>query len=52
MEERIDRYDDVPQERDFVSKYAPHACCLALLLSATIVGVVIYGIYKLIMWLI
>lgn len=51
MEERIDRYDEVPQERDFVDKYAPHACCLGFIFSATIVCFTIYGIYKLITYL-
>lgn len=51
MEERIDNYDEVPQERDFVNKYAPHACCMAVLFSAAIVGFTIYGIYKLITYL-
>lgn len=37
-----------PNERDFVEKYAPHACCMGLLLSAAIMGVVIYLIYLLI----
>ena len=52
MEERIDRYDEVQQERDFVNKYAPHACCLAVMFSAAIVVLTIYGIYKLIVYLI
>ena len=38
-------------ERDFVEKYAPHACCLAMLFSATVVGLTIYGFYNLIMLL-
>ena len=38
-------------ERDLVEKYAPHACCLAMLFSATFVCLTIYGIYKLIMML-
>ena len=38
-------------ERDLVEKYAPHACCLAMLFSATVVGLTIYGINKLIMML-
>lgn len=38
-------------ERDLVEKYAPHACCLSMLFSATVVGLTIYGIYKLIMML-
>ena len=37
-----------PNERDLVKKYAPHACCMGLLLIAAIVGVVIYIIYLLI----
>ena len=35
--------------RDHVGSHAAHACCLAMLLSAAIVGMTIYGIYKLIM---
>ena len=38
-------------ERDLVDKYAPHACCLSMLFSATFVCLTIYGIYKLIMML-
>lgn len=38
-------------ERDFVEKYATHACCMAMLFSATFVCLTIYGIYKLIMML-
>ena len=38
-------------ERDLVEKYAPHACGIAMLFSATVVVLTIYGIYKLIMML-
>lgn len=51
MEKRIDTYDETPQEQDFLGKYAPHACCLAVLMSAGIMVGIIYGIYKLIMYL-
>lgn len=45
MEKRIDTYDDTPQEQDYIGKYAPHACCLAVLLSDGIMAGLIYFIY-------
>lgn len=42
---------ETKNERDVVEKYAPHACCLAMLFSAAIMVGIIYGIYKLIMYL-
>lgn len=45
MEMRIDTYDETPKEQDFICKYAPHACCLAFLLIAGIMAVLIYFIY-------
>jgi hypothetical protein len=38
--------NDLPQkERDFLEKYAPHACCLSLIFSAGIMVLFIYFIY-------
>ena len=47
MEERPTT-NKTQKERDFIEKYAPHACCMGLLLSAAIMGGVIYLIYFLI----
>lgn len=43
-----ERQNQTPMEPDFIGKYAPHACCMGLLLSAAIMGGVIYLIYLLI----
>lgn len=49
MEKTINsRNEEQREQRDLVDKYAPHACCMALLLSAAIIGGVIYLIYQLI----
>ena len=45
MEKRIDTYDETPQEQDLICKYAPHACCMAILLIAGITAGVIFIIY-------
>lgn len=45
MEKQIDTNDETPQEQDFIAKYAPHACCLAILLIAGITAGLIYIIY-------
>lgn len=45
MEKRIDTNDETPQEQDLICKYAPHACCMAILLIAGITAGVIFIIY-------
>ena len=45
MKKQIDTYDETPQEQDYIEKYAPHACCIAVLLSAGIMAGLIYFIY-------
>ncbi len=45
MEPKTNPFDETPQEQDFLGKYAPHACCLAVLLSAGIMAGLIYFIY-------
>lgn len=43
-----DRPATKPYERDLVGKYAPYACCMGFLLSALIMGAVLYLIFWLI----
>ena len=48
MGPKTNPFDETPQEQDHIGKYAPHACCLAVLLSAGIMAGLIYLIYLLI----
>lgn len=43
---------DAPQKRDFIEKYAPHACCIGVIFSAAVFIGIGYMIYWLIMALI
>ena len=38
-------------KRDHVERFVPLACCIVLMLSVATVGLIIYGIYKLILML-
>ena len=46
----MDGKNDI-EERDFLEKYAPHACCMAFMFSAVIMGLCFYWIYKMILML-
>ena len=53
MEEKptINPFDETPKEVDPVAEYAAYGCCFAVILSVAIMVGIIYGIYKLIMYL-